>query len=647
MAAIRAEVEGRRERLVALVLLLQGATRSSPLTQETILAHLKVDEYPVVGPVPRKVPAYEGSAVAVRQKFERDKADIRDMGFQIETVSLDDGTVGYWIDPRGAYAPPLHFTDEESRVVALALRLYGFGARGAFSVFADEPAVDGGLEFSNYYTPVLHALRARRAISFGYHSSSHKTRVVEPLVIEVFHGTPYLVARVAGTDEIKGYRFSRMTTTPVVLTDTFVADEETLATARSWRPEFTRAPAPIDVVVETNETYGDLLASHYPGSPSRLQRDGRVEVTLTLDSEWAALRFVLDAADRVTLTGPKALREALRAWLKTVNRGTAPDPEEIAFPGSGGSDVLGQTLQLLHAVYLSEDGLRISELAARFSLDPALVRLIMDRLVALQPFGNRTGYLAHVIKECDDWDDEAHDDSTYRADFSDTPRGEPEPSPFLLRDLVELNVALREASRAYSDPSILSAIDKIESAVAQFVHVDSVTDEPWLAEVRAALDAHEQLKIEYASGHDLVARERCVEPREIRVLNGHALVRAYCTTRRDWRTFRVDRIVRILAKSPVTEVRPPDPVANWLTQVGDEGDEVVVVVEPYRRWLFEPIPNARWAVLDDGRHAVRFRLSDEAFLDHLMLQAGDGAVVATAKYAKAGHALARRIADRL
>ncbi len=647
MATIRGEVEGRRERLIALVLLLQGATRTSPLTQETIVANLKVDEYPVTTKVPRKVRAYDGSAVAVRQKFERDKADIREMGLQIETVTLDDGTVGYWIDPRGAYAPPLHFTDEESRVVALALRLYGFGSKGAFSVFADAPGGDGGLEFSNYYTPVLHALRARRRLSFAYHSSAHKTRVVEPLVLEVFRGTPYLVARVAGTDEVKGYRFSRMTSTPVVLADTFSVDEETLATARSWRPEFTKAPTPVDVVVETNETYRDLLLSHVPDAVAASKRDGRVEVGLTFDSQWAAMRFLLEAADRVTLKSPKALREMLAEWLTTVNRGDAPDPASIVFPSSGGADVLGQTLQLLHAVYLSEDGLRVSELASRFSLDPALVRLIMDRLVALQPLGNQTGYLAHVIKECDDWDDEAHDDSTYRADFSDTPRGDPEPSPFLLRDLVELNVALREASRAYTDPSIFSAIEKIESAVAQYVHVDSVTDEPFLAEVRAALDAREQLKIEYASGLDGEAHERCIEPREIRVLNGHALVRAYCTTRKDWRTFRVDRIVRVLAKSPVAEARPPDPVANWLTQVGEEGVEVVVVVEPYRRWLFEPLPSARWAVLDDGRHAVRFRLSDDGFLDHLMLQAGAGAVVATPAYSRAGHALAQRIADRL
>jgi proteasome accessory factor BC len=647
VVSIRGEVEGRRERLIALVLLLQGASRTAPLTQETIVDNLKVDEYPMASKSPRKVRAYDGNPVAIRQKFERDKADIREMGFQIETVTLDDANVGYWIDPRGAYAPPLHFSDEESRVVQLALRLYGFGSRGAFNVFADAPSADGGLEFSNYYTPVLNALRSRRALTFGYHSSAQRTRIVEPLLIEVFRGTPYLVARVAGTDEVKGYRFSRMTTTPVVLPDTFVVDEETLAVAQSWRPEFTRTPTPVNVVVETNETYARLLESHFPTAVATTKRADRVQVALEFESQWAAMRFLLEAADRVTMKSPKALREALSDWLTTVNRGSAPDPAEIRFPGSTGADVLGQTLQLLHAVYLSDDGLRISELASRFSLDPALVRLIMDRLVSLQPFGNQTGYLAHVIKECDDWDDEAHDDSTYRADFSDTPRGEPDPSPFLLRDLVELNVALREASRAYTDPSIYSAIEKIEAAVAQYVHVDSVTDEPWLADVRAALDAHDQIKIEYASGRDGESRERCVEPREIRVLNGHALMRAYCTSRRDWRTFRVDRIVRVLARSPVTEERPADPVANWLTQVGEEGEEVVVVVETYRRWLFEPLPGARWTVLDDGRHAVRFRLSDEEFLDNLMLQAGAGAVVATPRFAKAGHALARRIAERL
>jgi proteasome accessory factor C len=133
----------------------------------------------------------------------------------------------------------------------------------------------------------------------------------------------------------------------------------------------------------------------------------------------------------------------------------------------------------------------------------------------------------------------------------------------------------------------------------------------------------------------------------MKVLNGHTYVRAYCTSRHDWRTFRVDRINAVLATSPATEERPKDAVANWLTRVGDEGDEIVVIVEAANRWLFEPLPGAQWLSLSDGRHAVKFRTSDDRFVDYLMLRAGAGAVVATPKYAKAGHELAKKIAAQL
>ena len=102
-----------------------------------------------------------------------------------------------------------------------------------------------------------------------------------------------------------------------------------------------------------------------------------------------------------------------------------PDVTSLSFDASTPNDVLGQTLQLLHAVYASEDGLRISELSRRFSLSADHVRLIMDRLVSLEPMADTSDgtnrFPAHVIKECDDWDDEENDDSLYRADFSDLP----------------------------------------------------------------------------------------------------------------------------------------------------------------------------------------------------------------------------------
>jgi len=125
------------------------------------------------------------------------------------------------------------------------------------------------------------------------------------------------------------------------------------------------------------------------------------------------------------------------------------------------------------------------------------------------------------------------------------------------------------------------------------------------------------------------------------------LHRAYGLNRDDWRTFRVDRIGTILAKSLITEERGADPVTNWLTAVGEEGEPVVVIVEGYVRYLFEPLPGAQWATLADGRHAVRFHVSDSSFLDHLMILAGPGAVVASEKFSRAGHRLADQIISQL
>ncbi len=646
---MRSGAEPSRERIVALVLLLQRAwTDARPLTQDEIVRDLKIDEYPATSKFPKKVPAYTGNETAVRQKFERDKARIRDLGFQIETVVRPDDLIGYQIDPSSGYAPPIHFSAAERRVVATALGICGFGKSGAFSVFNDAPAGDGGLEFSAYLTPTIRAIKVRRVLSFDYQSSVRKNRVVEPLEILHDSGTSYLVAREVGGGMIKGYRFSRMTSMPVVLNDRFLVDDATRELASSWRPQYQKRPTPIDVVVLTNRDYADLLVRQYAGATAAQKKDGRVEVGITFESPHAALRFLLEGADRVRLESPKSLVKELKAWLTRVNRGKSPSAQDISFASVASGDVLGQTLQLLHAVYNSEDGLRVSELAKRFSLEPDLVRSIMGRLVTMEPmvdaFDGAMAFPARVIKDCDDWDHEDTDDSTYRAEFVGD---DDEPSAFMWRDLFELNVALREASRLFEDPAILSAVDKIEEVTSHFMRIEHPHNEQMLSAVYQAVTSREQLKITYTSGTSDTAEERCIEPSQVKVLNGHTYVRAFCLTRNDWRTFRVDRIGTILAKSLITEDRGSDPVENWLTVVGEEGDEVVVIVEGYVRYLFEPLPGAQWATLADGRHAVRFRVSDPTFLDHLMLLAGPGAVVATDKYALAGHELADRIASQL
>ncbi len=325
------------------------------------------------------------------------------------------------------------------------------------------------------------------------------------------------------------------------------------------------------MVVTTNANYADLLIRQYPRALAAEKKEGRVEVGISFENSRAALRFVLEAAERVRLQGPKSLKADLGDWLKDVNTGPVPPMEELRFSGPASSDVLGETLQLLHAVYMAEDGLRISELAARFSLSPEHVRIVMDRLSSLEPLADATDgssrFPARVIKDCDDWDNESTDDSTYRADYVNE---RDEPSAFMWRDLFELNIALREASRVYDNPAIYSAIQKIEHVASSFVQVELTTNESLLRQVQEAVTEGAIIKIEYTPGVAEESTVRSIEPREIKVLNGHTYVRAYCTSREGWRTFRVDRINAILAKSTATEPRPADGALNWLTQVGDE-----------------------------------------------------------------------------
>ena len=641
----RVGAEASRERVVALVLLLQRAfSESRPVTQDEIVRDLMIDEYPATSKIPRKVMAYAGNDSAVRQKFERDKARIRDLGFQIETVTRADDLVGYQIDPSSGYTPPIHFTPDERRVVATALKFCGFGKSGAFSVFNEGPAGDGGLEFSSYLTPAIRAIKIRRQLTFEYQSTVRKERTVEPLEILHESGSSYLVAREVGGGKVKGYRFSRMTSMPVVLKERFEVDDTVAQLSARWRPEFQKRPTPIDVVVLTNQDYAELLLRQYRGASAAPKKDGRVEVGLTFDDPHSALRFVLEGADRVRLESPKSLLKDLREWLERVNRGKAPLVRDIKFPVLTSGDVLGQTLQLLHAVYNSEDGLRVSQLAQRFDLSPQAVRSIMGRLVTMDPmvgaFEGGMAFPARVMKECDDWENEEDDDSTYRVEFVEV--GD-EPSAFMWRDLFELNVALQEAARLFEDPAIVTAINKIEEVTSHFMRVEHSHNEQLLSAVYEATLHRDQLKLSYTSATSESAEERCIEPTEVKVLNGHTYVRAFCVSRNDWRTFRVDRIGTIFAKSPVIEERAADPVVNWLTAVSEEGDEIVVVVEDYARHLFEPLPGAQWATLADGRHAVRFRVSHPDFLSHLMLLAGPGAVVSTEKYEHAGHLLAERI----
>ena len=83
-----------------------------------LVAYLLQYRFPVTREqIFRKVSGYDGDEESARRKFERDKAELRALGIEIDTVPLpnaagDEPGMGYRLKPRNTYLPYLELLDE-------------------------------------------------------------------------------------------------------------------------------------------------------------------------------------------------------------------------------------------------------------------------------------------------------------------------------------------------------------------------------------------------------------------------------------------------------------------------------------------------------------------------------------------------------
>jgi proteasome accessory factor C len=643
--AFREPSETSRERQMALVYWLTSTVEG--MTQREIIDQVTVTGPSDGTPIRTRVKAYEGTPETVRAKFERDKVDLRNAGFEIIVNASEPNNPKYRIEKDGAFAPAINFTDQEHDVIAFALRFCGFGKSGAFSLFNSIAPVDDFAINVEVYNPIIRAINTRRVLTFDYDSTDIRSREVEPIQIIVYLGVSYLVARVRGTENYRGYRLNRIVSIPATTTATFVLTEEMQKQAALWSPKYEPAEETIEVTGTTKSAYAPRLAMQFPTVTLTELNEDTVAFSLPFTALNDAVRFVIGAGLRVQVTGPAPVVAAAKAWLTKVNRGSVPALSEITFAPEGKGSNLALAFQLLHMVHQNPEGLRISELAQRAEIDEDQVREIMGRLSCIFLPGNAAAtYPAYVIKECDDWDNEETDDSLYLP-TTDVMHVD-DASQMMWRDLFEVNLALHEANRVYAEPVMTSAIQKIEGACEDFVRFEMAASETQVAAIRDAIANHQRVTINYFTDEADRATERTIAPTEMKMLNGYSYVRAWCFLRNRWRNFRVDRIEWVKDPSPAGEIES-DPKPNWLTTFTESGKPVIVVMDAFLRFHFEVIPNGRWGRAKDGRHAVEFRVLDENFLDALMVRAGEGAVVAqgTPEQMKAGHELAELIKKNL
>jgi proteasome accessory factor B len=213
----------RAERLVNLVIALLG-TR----------------QYVTAARIRATVPGYEPddgtdrADEAFKRMFERDKAELREMGVPLETgrTSVFDTEDGYRIARADYELPEITLTGEEAAAVGLALRLWESAqlAGAAHSALVKlkaagidvdtaraiplQPRLDAG---EPAFEPCYAAARDRRLLEFDYRRPDEDAptrRRVQPWGVVAWHGRWYLVGLDLDRQAPRQFRLSRVVGTP-------------------------------------------------------------------------------------------------------------------------------------------------------------------------------------------------------------------------------------------------------------------------------------------------------------------------------------------------------------------------------------------------------------------------------------------------
>lgn len=317
----------RTERLVNLVICLLSTRRF--LTAAQIAATVPGYEHDPTDPRDHE---------AFQRKFERDKADLRELGVPLETGtgSVFDTEPGYRIARRDYALPEVRLEPDEAAAVGLAARLWqhaglasaassGLRKLRAAGVEPD-PAATLGVEpvvtVDAAFEPLTAAVRERRVVTFDYRApeaDAAARRRLQPWGVVCWRGRWYVVGHDLDRDAARCFRLSRVV-------------GQVRATGR---PDAYAPPAGVDLIGHVAHSYGSrderplrATVRTRPGRGAGLKRWAlRVEPTadgelLTLgyrDTEVLARGLAGYGADVVVLDPPElrgAVIDLLRGYAE-------------------------------------------------------------------------------------------------------------------------------------------------------------------------------------------------------------------------------------------------------------------------------------------------------------------------------------------
>jgi proteasome accessory factor B len=314
----------RTERLVNLVICLLSTRRF--LTAAQIAATVPGYEHD---------PADPRDHEAFQRKFERDKAELRDLGVPLETgtASAFDAEPGYRIARRDYALPEIHLEPDETAAVGIAARLWqhaGLAAAAnsgllklrAAGVEVDPQATLGVEPVVNVeptFGPLQAAARDRQAVTFDYRTPEDdqpSTRRLQPWGVVCWRGRWYVVGHDLDRDAARCFRLSRV-----------LGEVQPLGGPGSYAP-----PANLDLISYVArwsgpiERPGRATVLVAPGRAVGVRRyaeeivpgpDGDRVVLSYADPEYLANWLVKYGAD-VTVLAPDEVRKAIVVRLQDL-----------------------------------------------------------------------------------------------------------------------------------------------------------------------------------------------------------------------------------------------------------------------------------------------------------------------------------------
>ena len=172
-----------------------------------------------------KIPGYDDhSDDAFHRMFERDKNDIRDLGFVIDQEDIDGwGETGYRIRRQEALLDDPGLAPDEMAALSLAAQAWGGGADGSLGLLklsvgsgVAEPGSTGWLlprvSLDRDIAVLLEAIDARKRVRFAYRTGGGgepQAREVEPHGL--YHrGTWYLAGYDTARDGVRKFKLARV-----------------------------------------------------------------------------------------------------------------------------------------------------------------------------------------------------------------------------------------------------------------------------------------------------------------------------------------------------------------------------------------------------------------------------------------------------